>query len=147
MSIERLLAIEEIKVLKARYFWALDRKAWDLFGSLFTDDAVFDLGSAGLDQDAASGSAVPTELVGPASIQGAAAELFRTAVTVHHGHAPQIEITGPDDAKGIWAMSDWVDFGDRSFRGAGHYDEDYRRVDGGWLISRTRLTRLRLDWS
>ena len=32
--------------------------------------------------------------------------------TVHHGHMPDIEITSPTTAKGIWAMEDKLRFAD-----------------------------------
>ncbi len=38
-----LLAIEEIKALKARYFRCMDTKDWDGFAALFTIDASLDV--------------------------------------------------------------------------------------------------------
>ena len=75
-----------------------------------------------------------------------------TAVTtVHHGHAPEIELTSDDTARGIWAMEDklWWTNGDHEehLHGYGHYHEEYRKVDGRWLISYRKLTRLREDVS
>ncbi|WP_121712109.1 nuclear transport factor 2 family protein [Streptomyces sp. E5N91] len=32
-----------------------------------------------------------------------------------------------------------------SMHGFGHYHDDYRRTEGGWLIASSELTRLRLD--
>ena len=32
-----------------------------------------------------------------------------------------------------------------SHTGWGHYTEEYRKVDGRWLISRTQLTRLKRE--
>jgi hypothetical protein len=68
---------------------------------------------------------------------------------------PEIVLTGATTARGIWAMSDYVEFaeparegrakGYRGFVGAGHYEEEYRKVDGAWRISSMRLTRLRVD--
>jgi hypothetical protein len=73
------------------------------------------------------------------------------ARTVHHGHMPEIEVTGTDTAQGRWAMFDYVEWptgadGTRvGLTGYGHYLEDYVRQDGGWRIARTRLERLRVD--
>src|SRR5450759_257723 len=71
------------------------------------------------------------------------------AGTVHHGHMPEITITGPDSATGIWAMFDYLTFpGDgppKGLQGYGHYHEEYRRVDGSWRIQHVVLTRLRVD--
>ena len=43
---ERLLAVEQIRQLKARYFRLLDTKRWDEFEALFSADAVFDMREA-----------------------------------------------------------------------------------------------------
>ena len=46
--VERLVAIEEIKRLKARYVRLCDSKQWDAWGEVFTDDCEFrqsDLGT------------------------------------------------------------------------------------------------------
>jgi len=73
------------------------------------------------------------------------------AITVHHLHAPEIQIVGDCDALGIWAMEDniyWTTgkpnfFGAKHhFRGTGHYHEKYRKTPDGWRIAETRLVRL-----
>ena len=64
--------------------------------------------------------------------------------STHHGHQPEIELTGDDEATGIWAMEDvlvWPADGYR-LRGTGHYWETYRKVDGEWKIASMKLTRL-----
>ncbi|MFB4273751.1 hypothetical protein ACBJ59_00535 [Nonomuraea sp. MTCD27] len=33
----------------------------------------------------------------------------------------------------------------QGMRGYGHYHEEYRKIDGKWLISRLRLDRLKLE--
>jgi hypothetical protein len=62
---------------------------------------------------------------------------------------PDITMTSPDTATGVWAMLDYLTFpGDgppRGFTGYGHYHEEYQRQDGAWLIRRLVLTRLRID--
>ena len=73
--------------------------------------------------------------------------------TVHHGHMPEIELTGPDTARGTWAMFDYVEWprpesGERvGLTGYGHYLEEYVREDGEWRIARTHLARLRVGWT
>jgi hypothetical protein len=68
-------------------------------------------------------------------------KLLASAVTVHHGHMPEIAITGADTATGIWSMVDVVRLG-AGFRGYGHYHEEYVKQAGRWRIRRLRLTRL-----
>jgi hypothetical protein len=70
---------------------------------------------------------------------------------VHHGHTPEIEITGKATARGIWAMIDYatlpaVDGRRPTVRGSGHYHEEYVKQDDRWRIARLVLTRLRVDY-
>ena len=71
------------------------------------------------------------------------------ASTVHHVYTPEITLTGPDTATGVWAMEDWIrltlDDIPIAFHGCGHYTEDYIRTDQGWRIKRTVQTRVRTD--
>jgi hypothetical protein len=130
-------AIEAIKQLKARYFRLMDTKQWAAYRQLFTDDMVFYFES----EDA------PAATSGDEFVAHVRSRLA-TAISVHQGHTPEIELTSADSARGIWAMSDWVDDPDqhRAFQGSGHYHEEYRRGgDGEWRISRLRLSRLRVD--
>ena len=137
--LRRLLDIEEIKRLKARYFRTLDRKEWDGFGQVFAREAVMEVPEAKLVQR------------GPDAIVKSVSTALTGARTVHHGHMPEIEFTGPDTARGIWAMFDYVEWppsesGDRvGLHGYGHYEEEYVREDGAWRIARLRLVRLRVD--
>jgi hypothetical protein len=133
-AVARLLAIEEIGQLKARYFRFVDCKMWDEFADLFTDDLQIEF--------AESTSRPLTRKQFVAS----AARHFTGAMSVHHGHVPEIEILDDTHARGIWPMFDRVETPPESpyesHTGWGHYTEEYRKVDGRWLISRTALTRL-----
>jgi uncharacterized protein (TIGR02246 family) len=131
--------IEDIRRLKARYFRLMDQKDWDAWAQVFAQDAVMEVPEVDM---VATGRAAIVEFVSKA---------LAKARTVHHGHMPEIELSGADTATGIWAMSDYVEWpgrepGERSgLRGYGHYYEEYVREDGGWRIARTRLVRLRVD--
>lgn len=136
--VRRLLDIEEIKRLKARYFRTLDRKDWDGFAGVFAEDAVMEVPEAAV-----------VERGRDAIVAAVSAALSGTR-TVHHGHMPEIEITGPDTARGTWAMADYVEWpgpeggGRVGLQGYGHYEEEYVREDG-WRIHRLLLSRLRVD--
>ena len=68
-------------------------------------------------------------------------------VTVHHGHMPEIELTSPTTATGVWAMEDMLRWPDGTeMHGYGHYHETYVKVDGAWRIASCTLTRLRADF-
>jgi hypothetical protein len=144
-AIERLVAIEDIKRLKAKYFRCLDTKDWDGFATVFSDDAVMDM-SGEMRDGTTEGDGITT---GAQAI----ADFVRGAVdqvnTVHHGHMPEIDILSDTTASGIWAMEDklWWPEGAplTAMHGYGHYHEQYVRTADGWRIARTTLTRLRVD--
>lgn len=152
-QLERLAAIEAIKNVKARYWYHLDLKDWAGLRDVFTDDAVFDMrgerafvvgGSvAGLPPAREAGD--PLVIVGAEAIASFVRAAVESWTTVHHGHAPIIDVVGSDRGTGIWPFFDYIDDGKRAMRGYGHYHEEYRRVEGRWLISSVALTRIRAD--
>jgi hypothetical protein len=75
-------------------------------------------------------------------------EAIGEVVTVHHGHTPEIEITSPNRATGVWAMEDMLRWPNgMELHGYGHYHETYEKVDGTWRIASSTLTRLRMDFT
>ncbi len=136
-DVQRLLAIEEIKKLKARYFRLLDAHDWEPFAELFTDDVVLEI--------AESSSGVSTK----DQFLTALRKHLTSAVSVHHGHMPEIEITSDTTATGIWAMFDSVTPPAGSdypvLTGFGHYREEYRLEGDRWRISRLELTRIKRE--
>ncbi len=154
MSVETLLAIEEIKKLKARYFRHLDDKAMENLGALFTDDAVIDVQGSVNSDDGADTAIENFEQGAEKIIGGKAFIAFVSSIngnlrSVHHGHCPEITITSPNSATGIWAMEDHIWFSSGAvakLHGYGHYHESYRRLETGeWKICAMKITRLRVD--
>ena len=141
--LERLLAIEEIGRLKASYFRCLDTKDWACIETLFAPGAEVAYNTEGSGAPATPENPVTGPAAIAAFIQGAVEHL----VTIHHGHMPEIEITSPTTASGIWAMEDILQApgGENLVQGWGHYHETYERIDGRWPIKTLRLTRLRVD--
>ena len=152
-ELDRLVAIEAIKHVKARYWYCMDTKNWAGLRDVFTDDVVFDMRAERVLARGESMDDLPPthEASDPLVIVGAEAitSFIRTAVeswtTVHHGHAPIIDVLESDRATGIWPLFDYIDDGQRAMRGYGHYHDEYRKVDGKWLISSVFLTRIRAD--
>jgi len=137
----KLLEIEAIKQLKARYFRFVDTKQWESLAELFTPDARADYtADAGPDAGLVQGGKQIARFISDA---------IGSARTVHHGHMPEIELTGPDTASGIWAMYDFVEFPSQGalagLKGYGHYVETYRKTDRRWHIATLKLERLRVD--
>ena len=137
---ERLLAIEAIKQLKARYFRTMDTKDWEGFANVFARDALIEVPEADARRE------------GRAEIAAFVSGSLVGATTTHHGHMPEIELVDDEHARGVWAMFDYVEWppqddGTRiGLQGYGHYHEEYVREDGEWRIARTKLVRLRVDW-
>ena len=140
-GLEDLIRIEEIKRLKARYFRLMDTKRWDEWRTLFTDDMRFWNDNEPDPQDRVQITASGDAFVAMVS------KLLAGASTVHHGHMPEIQLTGERSAAGVWALEDWIDDPAKGFRyhGFGHYHETYEKGDDGrWRIKDMHLTRLPL---
>jgi NADPH:quinone reductase-like Zn-dependent oxidoreductase len=139
-ELEKLAAIEEIKALRARFARCMDTKQWLAMQDTITDDCEF---------DARDGATVTELWIGAEDIVANIRRSLETAVSVHHAHMPEIEITSPTTAKGIWAMWDLLKFAGVptvELTGAGHYIEGYeKQADGKWRLKSYRLTRLRVD--
>jgi uncharacterized protein (TIGR02246 family) len=127
--------LEAIRQLKARYFRTMDTKDWAGMRQVFTDDVV-------LDTSAAGGSVVS----GADEFMTFLQEVLSGAVTVHQGHMPEIELTSPTSATGIWALNDIVIWPDGTrLTGYGHYHETYEKSGDVWKIKSSKLTRLHAD--
>ncbi len=149
-NFDTLTAISAIQVLKARYFRYVDAKDWDGLTTLFDVDARFDRTYGHAIKDPWTQEWTPALPPEPSIVHGrdAIIAMIRDVVgnirTIHHGYMPEIEISGPDTANGIWAMSDELRTRDGRLilAGRGHYHDTYRLSDGRWTILSSKLTRL-----
>ena len=149
---ERLWAIQEIRRLKARRVRCMDEKDWPGYAACHTPDAVsYTFGDNDTFADSATGV-----VQGPVRGAQAIADLLQAYLdgenkrtTVHHIHAPEIELTSETTATGVWPMEDmlwWEEGGERRWmHGYGWYHETYERLDGAWLIASRSLKRIRID--
>jgi uncharacterized protein (TIGR02246 family) len=132
--------LEQIRQLKARYFRCMDEKDWDALAEVFTDDVEMDMRGEGSDLIRGRDAYMPF-----------IRQVLDGVTTVHHGHMPEITITSPTTATGIWAMEDklwWPPGGPIAhLHGYGHYHDTYERTDDGWRIKTCRLTRLHREIS
>jgi len=130
--------IEAIEQLKARYFRMMDTKDWDGLAAVFADDVEIDM--------TGEGGGVTRSV---AEYMPYLRQNIETVTTVHHGHMPEIELTSPATATGVWAMEDelwWPTGGPLAhLHGYGHYHETYVKTPAGWRIKTMTLTRLRRD--
>ena len=127
--------VEAIKQLKARYFRTMDTKRWDEMRAVFADDVVMDT--------TASGGNVIT---GAEEVMDFLRDTLDNVITVHQGHMPEIEVTSPTTATGIWALHDLLLWSNGArLQGYGHYHETYVKLDGEWRIASLTLTRVHMD--
>jgi hypothetical protein len=151
-DLERLVALEDIRALRARYFRCVDTKDWAGLAAVFATDAIFERAGSRSLRDPATGEWHPP-LQGESTCVGREAilEMIRRAVephrTVHHGHAHEIEFTDDRTARGICAMQDEIRDarGALILRGSGYYHDAYTKVATGWAIQGTRISRLWLE--
>jgi SnoaL-like protein len=133
-AVDRLVAIEDIKQLKARYFRCLDQKDWDCWRAVFASDFIDGTRKEGMDG-----------MFRHLHENG----LYDRVKSVHHGEMPEITILSPTTARGIWAGGSEIFFplgqhfettGKEAVeQGKSHhfytfYYETYVKQDGQWKI-------------
>ena len=136
-----LAHIEDIKRLKSRYCRFIDGKQWGRLKELLTPELQLE----GFTIVGGNGATFVDDL----------ARRLEASMTVHHCHTPEIGLTGPHIAEGVWAMMDLVEWphpvdlknfsGATGFYGTGFYEERYRWDNGQWRIAFMRLTRTRFE--
>jgi hypothetical protein len=121
----RLEDIEAIKELKYRYWRHLDLKQWDDLAACFVPEATVSYGGGRY------------EFQGVDAIMGFLRESLAAttgAVTVHHGHHPEIELTSATTATATWALYNYMYNvrQNRSIRIGAYYRDDYVKRNGVW---------------
>lgn len=131
-DIERLVALEEIKLLKARRDRAVDTKDWETYEALHVPDHCSH--NDGFDRWNSAAEMI-------ANVR----EIMKDVTSVHHSHTPEITFVTPVKATGIWAMEDnifWMQGQEEHWlRGFGFYHETYEKRDGKWLFTSRQLKR------
>jgi len=133
MTPEDLVEIEQIKRLKYRYLRCLDQKLWDEIEGCFVPEATARYGGGLYELDG----------------RDAVMEFLRTSMgattmlSSHRCHHPEIDLTGPDTATGVWALEDVVILTDLevAVQGAAFYTDHYVKHDGAWFIAHTGYKR------
>jgi len=128
-ELEWLVALEEIRLLKARRDRYVDAHDWEAYEALHAPDHV----SHNDGQDRWLSSKVMIENM---------SRIMNDSITVHHSYDPEIIFDSPTKARGIWAMSG----GGISKKGDavtwthdyGYYYETYEKRDGRWMFTTRR---------
>jgi hypothetical protein len=135
-----LVAIEQIRQIKYRYFRSLDMKDWDEFGDCLAEDVVARYGTQAMDK--------PLHFDNRADVvEFMSGSLGNGIISVHIASHPEIEVAGDpgDTATGSWGFEDTVIVPDFKvmIRGGGYYRDEYRKdPDGKWRIASTSYDRI-----
>jgi len=130
---DRLSEIEAIKRLKYKYLRCLDLKRWEELAETLAEDAE------------SSYSSGKYSFKGREAIIAFLREgLPEHRLSMHQCHHPEIELTGEDTARGIWALEDYLIDTKEGFslRGAAFYYDEYVKVNGEWKIKSTGYERI-----
>lgn len=122
--------LEAIRTLKHRYANALDTSRWDDVVACFSADAVAEVG------------------LGVQRGRKEIADMFHAVYgeafewVCHQACNPVIEMTSTTTAKGTWQLEAFFVMreGQRGLWTTVFYHDEYRKVDGSWQISYTKVT-------
>lgn len=134
-TLQQLSDFHDIQTLKHRYFRAIDTADMTLLSTLFTDNITVDYRSDGY----------RVQLAGHANMMDFLASSFHSdALAMHHGHMPDIQLTGDTTATGIWYLEDiFIDLKSRNYCiGTAIYKDRYRKVANDWKIEHTEYDRV-----
>lgn len=148
-DIERLTAIEAIRLVKSRYFRGVDTGDPELVRSILAEDCVLDY--MGCCTDPVTGRdylpAMNIVMRGRAAWSSRGLADFGI-VSTHHGHLGEILITSDTTASAIWPMTDRLFMPPGAefavMIGHGYYHETYEKVAGAWLLKTLRIQRIRV---
>ena len=131
----RVRALEDVQAimaLKHRYFRLLDHQDWHGLRECFTDD---------VETHYESGHYVFSGIDEVMRFLSESLEGLRAGgrFGIHLGHHPEIELLDESSARGRWTLhAPGLDRGaGRIRRQESFYEDEYRKVDGAWKISRT----------
>ncbi len=134
-TLQQLSDLEDIRTLKHRYFRGIDTADMALLAGLFTEDVAVDY----------RGGNYRVVLQGRTDMLAFLANSFHSgAAAMHHGHMPEITLTGPDSAEGIWYLEDIfinLELKSHTF-GTAIYQDEYRREGGVWKVARSEYDRV-----
>jgi hypothetical protein len=134
-TLQQLSDLEDIKLLKHRYFRAIDTADWGLLDGMFTEQVHVEY----------IGGTYHVSLDGAANMAEFLANSFHSkCMAMHHGHMPEITLTGEDSAEGVWYLQDiFLDFSkDENTWGTAIYRDTYVREGGQWKIASTVYDRV-----
>ncbi|MGC4252232.1 MAG: nuclear transport factor 2 family protein [Sphingobium sp.] len=132
-GLERLLAMEEMKNLRATFCRSLDSHDWDLLRTTISDD--FEMYFAQTKGPDGPDVRPPIEVSGVTDYM-AWLRKYLTGHSIHICTMPQFQFVTKDRARALWFIQGYGDIGDMSGMGFERIIEDYVKVNGKWLIKK-----------
>lgn len=134
-TLQQLTDLEDIRTLKHRYFRGIDTADMALLATLFTEDVAVEY----------RGGTYKVALTGKDDMLEFLVNAFHSgALAMHHGHMPEITLTGDNSALGVWYLEDiFINLEHKTHTfGSAIYRDEYRREGGVWKLSRTEYDRV-----
>ena len=134
MTLDEFLEIEEIKRLKYKYMRCVDLKLWDDLATVFVPEATVSYSAGHYSYEGRD------EILAWLK-QGMESDGFHSTHSVHH---PEIDLTGPDTATGIWKLEDTVVITDHDIviSGAAFYHDRYVKQGAVWRFAERRFSMI-----
>ena len=152
-DLQRLVAIEDIRRTKTRYWNGMDMRDPVLLRSAFAEGAVV------LDYRGTPDAAIDGNYFTDADACVAWLSKVLTHYTSsHQGHSVEVDFVSDREAKAVWSFSDhfWFKSDDETqmvpsllqrYQSWGHYFDTYRLGDDGWRIAATAFRPLHIERS
>lgn len=132
-DLARLISVEAVKQLRARYCRCIDTKAWAELRSVLAPDVELDLPSL-KDRGGVRGADAFIDLV---------QTWFANSPSLHLNVLPEIEIRSESAATAIWKQEHFLpqaySLGSKHGHGYGYSYDTYEKRDGVWLVKSVRL--------
>jgi hypothetical protein len=147
-DLQRLIAIEDIRRLKTRYWNGFDFKDPALLRSAFAEVVLIDYRVKPSDPKIS-----PAYFTDPDACVRDMLGVLEGYVSAHQGHSVEIDFLSATEASGVWSLEDrfWYQ-GEgapplpfRRYHGWGHYHDRYIRTPVGWRIAGSTVKYLRVE--
>lgn len=134
-TLQQLSDLEEIRLLKHRYYRGIDTADEKLLSSLLAEDVTVEY----------RGGSYRVNVAGREKTVNFLMDSFNSdSLAMHHGHMSEIEFQGENEATGLWALDDLFISLERKdvTTGSAIYRDRYVRINGEWKIAATEYDRI-----
>jgi hypothetical protein len=150
-DVEKLVAINEIREVMARYVRHADHKEFEDLAGLFTPDGTYTPHHVD--------GRVWMHMEGRESIATTISDSVGNAQVLHQLFSYETEVLSPTSATSVVSMADMLirpegepvtsneNTAFKTMRGYGHYHGDFVKIDGRWYIKKLVQTRLKMDFT